>query len=269
MIDILLPTYNGAKYLPQLLDSIISQTYHDIRIIVRDDDSKDNTWEIIEDYKCRFPKIFQLIDDSLGNQGTSGSNDILIKYVTSEYFMFCDQDDIWEINKIEVSMREMKRLECENPGKPILVCTDACCINEYGEATALSFFKSQKFCDVTDSFHKMLALNIVQGATTLMNKKVLDYVTYIPQKIFHDWWVGVIVSYYGKVCYIHQPLLRYRQHSSNVVGANNVGVNYLFRKIIHVKRQFNIYKIMYKTLPFKVNIVKCFFYKLIFNIQRI
>ena len=110
MIDILLPTYNGAEYLPALIDSILHQTYNEVYFIVRDDGSKDSTWNVIKDYKNRYPNQFKLIEDNLGNQGTSGSLNILLKHVTSDYFMFCDQDDIWESNKIELSMKEMERL---------------------------------------------------------------------------------------------------------------------------------------------------------------
>lgn len=269
MIDILLPTYNGAQYLSILIDSILNQTFKDIRFIIRDDGSKDNTWDVVLSYKRRFPNQFILIEDDLGNQGTSGSNDILMKYVESDYFMFCDQDDVWEPNKIEVSLNEMRFLEAANPGMPILVCTDAMCFDENDNVTAQSFFESQKFQDVTDSYHKMLALNVVQGATALMNKKVLEVVKFIPHNLYHDWWVGVIVCYYGKVSYIHKPLLRYRQHSSNVVGALNVGLGYITNKLFHVKRQITIYTNMYKQLPFTPNIFKWAYYKFILNIDRL
>lgn len=269
MIEILLPTYNGATYLSALLDSILKQTVKDVRVIVRDDGSKDDTWNIVNEYKKKHPEHFLLVQDDAGNQGTSGSNNLLLRYVTADYFMFCDQDDIWEKNKIEESMKEMRRLEKNFPNKPLLVCSDALCFNEEGNITAVSFFKSQKFIDVTDSYHKMLALNVVQGATALMNKKVLDVVKFIPKDLFHDWWVGVIVAYYGKVSYIHKPLLRYRQHSSNVVGANDVGLRYITTKILHLKKQWNTYLIMYKKLPFKPNILKWVCYKFIINIRRI
>lgn len=269
MVDILLPTYNGGQYLSVLLDSILNQTYRHFRIIVRDDGSKDNTSDVIHDYKARYSDVFQVVEDDLGNQGTSGSNSILIKHVEAEYFMFCDQDDIWEPKKIEESMQEMKRLEKLYPDKPILVCTDACCIDENGELTDSSFYASQKFHDVTGSYHKLLALNVVQGATALMNRKVLDYVPWIPCNLFHDWWFAVNVAFYGKVSYLHKPLLRYRQHSSNVVGANHVGFSYITKKLLHTKRQWIIYKNMYKALPFRPNVFKWSFYKLVLNLRRL
>ena len=166
-------------------------------------------------------------------------------------------------------MKKITELESLYPDKPLLVCSDACCIDEKGKESAPSFFKSQKFIDVTDSYHKMLALNVVQGATALMNRQVLDYVKFIPKNLFHDGWVGVIVAYYGKVAYIHQPLLRYRQHSSNVVGANDVGVGYLWGKITNFRKQMVIYSTMYHQLPFRPSIIKWVYYKILFNLRRI
>lgn len=269
MIDILLPTYNGSKYIRQQIDSILSQTYKDWRLLIRDDGSKDDTLDIVKKYRNYYPEKFIIIEDNKGNQGTSGSNDLLLKRVTSEYFMYCDQDDLWEPNKIEESMQVMQRLEKEYCGKPILVCSDACCIDENNQFLYGSFFENQKFIDTTDNFYKMLALNIVQGSTALMNYKVKDTIKFIPKGLYHDWWSAVNVAYFGKVAYIHKPLLRYRQHSKNVVGALNVNFKYLIGKLCHVKQQMSIYLLMYRSLLFKPSIIKWAYYKLVISVKRI
>lgn len=269
MIDILLPTYNGEKFLKQQLDSIINQTYSDWRIIIRDDGSKDSTLLILSQYKKKYPSHFLIIKDNLGNLGTSGSNNILLKFVSSEYFMYCDQDDIWESNKIATTLAEMKRMETIYPNKPILVCSDACCIDQYNNIISSSFFANQKFIDVCDDVTKILALNIIQGSTAIMNNKLLEFMKHIPSTIFHDWWTAVICAYYGHVHYIHKPLLLYRQHNNNVVGANHIGIKYFWNKVIHLSKQIKIYTNMYKALPFKPNIFKWIYYKLSFNIRRL
>ena len=268
MIDILLPLYNGEKYLCQQLDSILGQSFADWRILIRDDGSTDKSIDIVHDYISKYPHKFVSINDRFGNQGTTGCVNLLLNHVVSDYFMFCDQDDIWELNKIEVSMQEMKRLEKQYPRKPLLVCSDACCIDGNGNKICSSFYDSQKFIDTTNNIHKMLALNIVQGSTALMNKAVLDVIKEMPNGLYHDWWTAVNVVCYGKVSYIHQPLLRYRQHQSNVVGALNVGPCYLIKKLSHVKEQMGIYILMYKSLRFKVSIIKWTYYKLLINLRR-
>lgn len=268
MIDILLPLYNGEKFLSQQLDSILRQTYTDWRILVRDDGSSDASISIIREYIKKNPHKFILIEDTLGNLGTTGCLDLLLKNVSSDYFMYCDQDDVWESNKIEMSFSEMLKMEGLYPNKPILVCSDACCIDEKGRLLHSSFFINQKFIDTTDDFHKTLALNVVQGSTALMNKAVRDIIVPIPLDLYHDWWTAVNVVYYGKISYIHLPLLRYRQHRTNVVGALNVGSRYLTKKLVSINKQMKVYLSMYRQLPFKPSIVKWVYYKLMINIQR-
>lgn len=269
MIDILLPTYNGEKYIRQQVDSIIHQTYQDWRLIVRDDGSKDNTIQIVKDYCELYPKKIMYIEDDEGNKGTSGCLNILLKYVNSDYFMFCDQDDIWLENKIELLTKEMFRLERTYIDNPILVCSDASCINENNDVLCNSFFENQKFIDTTDDYCKLLALNVVQGSTTLMNKKVKEIIKYIPLNIYHDWWVAVNTAYYGKVHYVHKSLLLYRQHKGNVVGALEIDYKYLIAKILNFKKQILIYVHMYKLLSFHPSIIKWIYYKVIISMRRL
>ena len=269
MIDIILPTYNGEKYISQQIDSIINQTYSDWKLIIRDDGSTDNTIKIINRYIKDYPKKIILIKDNLGNLGTSGSNNILIQYVSSNYFMFCDQDDIWEYNKIEESLREMQIIERLNPNIPILICSDASCIDTNNIIINHSFFKSQKFINTTNSAHKLLALNIVQGSTALMNYNVIKTIQYIPKGIYHDWWTAVNVAYYGKISYISKPLLKYRQHNNNVVGALNIDHKYFISKIFMIDKQMKIYITMYKSLSFKPSIFKWIYYKALFTLLRL
>lgn len=269
MIDILLPTYNGEVFLRQLLDSILAQSYKDWRMIVRDDGSEDYTVDIIRDYIRRFGDKFILIEDDLGNLGTSGSNDVLIRHSSSQYFMFCDQDDIWSHEKISACLEEIQSIESAHPGIPVLVCSDACCIDQQNNLICKSFFKSQKFIDTTDSLYKMLALNIVQGSTTLMNSKVRNVVTKIPSDCLHDAWVACIVKYYGIVSYLHKPLLQYRQHNNNVVGALDIGPWYLLKKIIHIVSLYKSYYSNFQKLPFRPSMLIWIYYKAIINIKRV
>lgn len=269
MIDILLPVYNGAKYLEIQIDSLFKQTYMDWRLIVRDDGSTDSSVDIIERYVLENPGKILYVKDSFGNLGTSGCLNILLQYIEGDYFMYCDQDDIWSPFKIERSLEVIKSLEKELGNVPILVCSDAYCINSNGTVINNSFFKSQKFLDVTDNYIKMAALNVVQGSTSLMNRRVKDTIKYIPKEFLHDGWTAVITAYYGHVEYIHEPLLYYRQHESNVLGAHNIGILYYFNKIKHFKKQINLYSSFFDKLPFKVNKLKWLYYKSSIAIKRI
>ncbi len=269
MIDILLPIYNGERFLKQLLDSILSQTYTNWQIIVRDDCSSDGSMNIIRNYQSKYPHKIIVVEDSYGNQGTSGCNNLLLQEMNSDYFMFCDQDDIWENKKIEILMEKMKEQEYKYPQIPIMICSDACCIDDNNNLLCSSFFENQKFCEVTGNVHKLLALNVVQGSTTLMNRKVKETIKYIPNDLFHDWWTAVNVAYYGKVCYIHKQLIRYRQHQHNVVGALDIGVKYHLKKLSNLSRQLAIYLSMYRQLSFKPSVFLWIYYKITINLKRL
>lgn len=268
MITILLPTYNGAKYIEQQIDSIIFQTYTDWILLIRDDMSIDETVAIIKRYCLNYPLKIHLIEDEKGNLGTTKSIDLLLMDVKTDYFMFCDQDDVWKEDKIERTMQQMKIAELDLPDTPILVCTDAECINKDNEIISTSFFDSQKFFDVVGSEIKMMALNIVQGSTCLLNKKCLDYILPIPKSQFHDFWIAVIVAHYGKVFYLKEQTLCYRQHSNNVVGALSIDRSYFFSKIIAFRKYYCLLKDFFSNLPFRVNLFKWFFYKLYYTIRR-
>ena len=106
-IDILLATYNGSKYLHEQLDSILSQSYENINVIIRDDGSSDNTVMIIKEYEQKDNRV-KLLSDNLGNLGFVRNFEELMKNSTSEYLMFSDQDDIWYIIKLKLHIHESK-----------------------------------------------------------------------------------------------------------------------------------------------------------------
>lgn len=270
MIDILLSTYNGERFLKQQIDSIINQTFTDWCLIIRDDCSTDGTLNIIEDYISTYPDRIKLVDKGTQNLGSSKSFERLLDFVENDYFMFSDQDDIWCKDKIEKSLSEMHRIETlYGKNIPLMVCSDAQCINTNGNMICPSFFEFQKFIDTTKKDINLLALNVVQGSTALMNKRVLDFVRPFPKYVIHDQWMAVITAHYGKVSYLHEQLLFYRQHDHNVLGALNVGTGYFFHKIANAKKQMRIYYSFYKNLPFKPNIIKWCYLKLYYSILRL
>ena len=114
-VDILLATYNGAKYLEDQLNSILSQTYSDFRLLISDDSSTDNTKEILEKYKEKDERITVFYQEN--NLGVIKNFEFLLKKVENEYYMFSDQDDIWKENKIEKSIQKIKRLWEKNEYK--------------------------------------------------------------------------------------------------------------------------------------------------------
>src|SRR5581483_8549808 len=99
-VDILLSVFNGARYLPDQLDSIAKQDYTGWRVMVRDDGSKDNTVQIIEQFRQKHADKILILNDNQGNIGFNKSFMELMKQSTADYIMFCDHDDYWFPNKI-------------------------------------------------------------------------------------------------------------------------------------------------------------------------
>ena len=135
-VCVLLSTYNGEKFLEKQLNSLFSQTYKNFDLLIRDDGSNDNTINILEKYKINYLKgknigviksFFKLLEIAL-NKGY-------------EYFLFCDQDDIWELDKIE---KQLFFISSKNQKLPILVHSDMQIIDEKDKIISESFFKFSK-----------------------------------------------------------------------------------------------------------------------------
>ncbi len=271
-IDILLPVYNGEKYLKEQIDSLLGQTNRDFRLLIRDDSSSDGSVdiinEIIKNIPPQSPEIIILRDEK-GNLGSTKSFEELVKYVEGDYFMFCDQDDIWKPDKIDVTLEKMKEEESLNPNLPILICTDSACIDQYGNVIADSFYRSQKFEYTFDSREKMAALNIIQGNTCMMNKKCKEYIHGIPQEVVYDAWVGLVIAYYGKVFYLYEQTLFYRQHAYNAVGSNHISLRYFVDKFLGNKNWAKNNDALLNSLPYHLHYGKWLYWKIFYTIKRI
>lgn len=271
MIDILLSTYNGERYISELLDSFKSQNYKDFRILIRDDISSDNTVEIAENFKENNNINIKIIKDNKGNLGSTGSFNELLKYVTADYFMFCDQDDVWCPDKISQSINAIKELENKNTTiLPCLVFTDLYITDSNLNITSDSFIRYNKLdTKVIKDISKTLSLSVAPGCTMIMNKTCLKYIKNIPSFVTHDFWAIIMIVKYGIVEYLDIPTIMYRQHSNNVIGANLSGYKYMLYKIKKFNKWISTYYKLFKILPFKVNITKFIFWKIYYIIKRL
>lgn len=222
-VDILLATYNGEHYIEEQLESIINQTYSNWKLYIRDDNSSDNTVNIIKGYIEKFPEKIYLVEDIKKGLGAKKNFFELIKYSKNDYCMFCDQDDVWLNNKIELTMREMKKIEGEKTKKiPILVHTDLKVVSEELELINESFIKYQNLDPEMKALNNLLLQNNITGCTVMINLSLKQECKNIPENcIMHDWWLGLIASAFGEISFINEQTILYRQHSMNEVGAKN------------------------------------------------
>ena len=238
-IIILLSTYNGAKYLKNQIDSLIFQSYNDFRIIARDDGSSDESFAILKSYD-------QVeIVNSQQNLGAKGSFAELLEYAVKhtdgEFFMFCDQDDVWEKDKIAMTLAKMQELEGTYGDLPLLVHSDVKVVDARLRVVAESFWKFQNIDPTRDAIHHLLLQNVVTGCTMMINRPLAKLVETIPEEaIMHDWWIAMVASCFGKIGFIDEPLMLYRQHSSNDTGAKHYSFGYFMQRFTQ-KQSFKKY----------------------------
>ena len=160
----------------------------------------------------------------------------------AQYVMFSDQDDMWYRRKTEVTYRYMRNQE-EKYGKdtPILVHTDLSLMDESGKKTAPSFYEYQKL-PREDRLTTLLIQNTVTGCTMMLNKAAADLLKQAPASemlLMHDHYAAVLVAAVGKVKLLDEPLIRYRQHNGNIVGAHAAGsVEEYKNRIVKGREQF-------------------------------
>lgn len=224
MIDILMAVYQGEAYVAEQIESILKQTYTDWTLLIGDDGSKDRTMEILLAFEAKYPSKIRVIPNKV-NSGSAQANFFhLLSLSKAAYAMTCDHDDVWLPDKVEKTMGEMERLERESPpGTPILVHTDLEVVDENLRTIAPSMFQLQNLDSRRVSLSRLLAQNVVTGCTMLANRPLLDLAKDPPASaIMHDWWLALVAAAFGRIGFVDDPTIRYRQHGNNEVGAKNV-----------------------------------------------
>lgn len=231
-ISILLGTYNGAKYLKDQLDSIRLQAFIDWKLIISDDNSTDDSRLIIKSYINNHPHLdIKLIEGS--GRGFCNNFLSMLEEVSTDYFCFCDQDDIWLPNKLTHSIEILEQYDCA-----ALYCSRTIIVDFLGNHIGTSPIFRRK-----PSFKNALVQSIAGGNTMVFNSKALAILklaydpTHIP--ISHDWWCYQIISGTGgTVHYDTTPLVKYRQHSSNLIGSNMSFYQRLKRLMLLLKGRY-------------------------------
>ncbi len=256
-VNIIMSTYNGARYVAQQIDSILNSDYTDWSLFITDDVSKDDTIDIIRQYVALYPERITLYKN-ITNKG-AGRNFLETLYSfnrrehaieglpkssnEAQYYMFCDQDDVWEKTKIEDTLYRMKLMEKKyGKDKPALVFTDAMVVNSRLKVTDSSFYKSNRLKVNNTGFAGLLMENKCIGCTMMINQALLDRYTVVPEHArMHDYWIALIASAFGHISYLPAKTLKYRQHEDNVIGGCNY-TSYISNRISNFKAQKNSLK---------------------------
>lgn len=212
-ICIVLATYNGEKYLQEMLNSLASQTRPADKIIVIDDGSSDTTPEILRQNQGKLPLQLVLCAQNQGHRAafSKGLEEAQKILNEDDFIALADQDDIWLPEKLEI-------LE-KNIGKESLVFGDAEIIDQNGKLTKPSwraFAKIESDCTMK---HQIAGINNVTGCLSLFRANLLPKILPIPENVtVHDRWVAMLALKNGGIKAIPQVVLQYRIHGNNAVG---------------------------------------------------
>ncbi|HVZ24836.1 MAG TPA: glycosyltransferase family 2 protein [Sediminibacterium sp.] len=208
-ISVVMATYNGSAYLPQQLDSILSQTLLPVEIIVVDDCSTDETPALLEDYVQKYPLI-RLIKQAT-NQGYIQSFAKGMELATGEFIALSDQDDRWMPEKLAILHAAIQGHE--------LVYSDSILVDATGKPLG------KKMSDIRNqlSYHSCLMYTVgawAPGHAMLFRRELAQRSQPFPDIVTHDYWLGFVAACKGTVQYVNRPLVAYRQHTQNAIGAD-------------------------------------------------
>ncbi len=272
MIEILMSTYNGEEFLTEQLDSLLNQSYNDWHLSIRDDGSTDTTPEIITRYISQNPDRISLLTDNLGNVGVIGSFEQLLSNAPeADYYMFCDQDDVWMPDKVEITHHYMYETEQTYPETPLLAFTDLTATDRKLTPIDNFFHINRIKVGSCQKFNYICVSNPVAGCTIMINRLARTEVLPFPANIpMHDWWIAAKTTQVGRTILINKPTILYRQHGDNIYGAKRVGIRHYVNRFLHpcaTFADFGKLRPMLDALQFG-STAKFYYYKLRYHIIR-
>lgn len=210
-VQVLLSTFNGEKYLSALLDSLATQDFTHVDVLVRDDGSHDRTRSLIQEYALRAGRV-QFIGGEHVGFVQSFFQLVAQASAAADYYAFCDQDDVWQPDKITRAVGLLAPCAADAPA---MYCSRQQFVDPELRPLGLSALPRRPF-----SFGNALVECPTVGCTVVFNRALRQLLLrQIPQSaISHDWWVYLLASAFGSVVYDSEARILYRKHGANTVG---------------------------------------------------
>ena len=224
-VQVLLACYNGGPYLSRQLATLRAQVDPCFSVLMQDDGSDDDTPALLR--KAAQDGSFLLGTEGGQQLGAIGNFWSLLRQSDGELIALCDQDDEWSpcrLSRCREIMEQAERRYGEDT--PLLVHSDCRLVDAQGVPLAESFFRRQGWDPAATSLARLLVQNNVTGCTLMMNaplrRLALQYGR--PSEMYmHDWFLALTAAAFGQIVFIPEPLVSYRQHGSNVMGASASG----------------------------------------------
>jgi len=237
-LEIILATHNGARYLSEQLDSLFRQTETDFTVLAADDASTDETLQILEAYRRRYVGRIEIVAFAAEAVGACGNFTRLAERLTADYAMFCDQDDVWLPHKIAVSLNRIRAAEIRfGSWTPLFIHTDLVVAGHDLAHWQESHWRSAKLDPSANSFNQLLLHNTVAGCTAIVNKALYTKAIPVPScAIMHDYWFALVAAAFGRIEFIFESTILYRQHDRNVFGVEARTPSRFFRRAVETLR---------------------------------
>jgi glycosyltransferase involved in cell wall biosynthesis len=220
-------TFEGAAYVREQIGSILAQSHPDLELVISDDASEDGTFEVCRELADADPRI-RLLPRTTEHRGLIGNFDRALSAAAGEFVAPSDQDDVWLPEKIATLLPRLAGADA-----PDLVFSDLIVTDESGREIAPSMTRLRRLpVDRLGSLRAVLLRNCVTGCASLFRRRLLDAVLpFPPDCLVHDWWIAVVAAAGKGVEYVDRPLVRYRQHRRNVIGAGGGGWGRVLRAV--------------------------------------
>ena len=230
-VSVIIATYNGEKFLQEQLISVAEQTYPHIEIIIVDDNSTDKTPAILTAFACQHKNIQLNFNEQ--NLGYIKAFEKGCTLASGDYISFCDQDDIWALNKTELLMQAIG-------DKAMVYCND-----EMVDIYLNSLSKNYSDFKHLNSFDNCLyfaADNCVAGHSMIMKREILNFAFPFPTEIPHDHWCAFCATFYGGIKYFNKPLVKWRVHEKSITHSKT-------EKKVRLKATQERLNIFFNTCP--------------------
>ncbi|MDB4607154.1 glycosyltransferase family 2 protein [Pontimonas sp.] len=224
-ISVVMCTFNGERFVVEQLESILTQTVTPEEIIISDDGSSDSTLAVVDkvrqasDVPVRWD--IQTRENPLGPAKNFES---ALKRATGDVIALADQDDVWMPHKLETLTAALT-----NSPRALVAHSDARLVDDSGRngstlvKTLALTRQEKKHLRSGRAIRALLKRNLVTGATMVISRKLLDTALPIPDGWIHDEWLAVVAALQDGVVFDEGLLISYRQHSSNAIGAQQLG----------------------------------------------
>ena len=229
LVSVVMATYNGERFLEAQIESILSQTYQNLEIIVVDDRSTDQTYTILETYAEKDKRIKLFRNDA--NLGYIKNFEKGLLLATGQYVAPSDHDDIWFSEKIAILVATINEAS--------IVYADSVLIDETGNQIGKKLSDIKRLSDFNDCL-SFLVGNSAAGHAMLIKTELIKQTVPFAPMIPHDHWLGFVATLHSGIKFIDTPLVYYRQHNNSVFGAVKVNDTNDQLKTVRQKKNKNL-----------------------------